>query len=145
MINCINLKYCLLHLYFYGDKSYQISYNNVTLPYVSKSKMADSTTLTSQNKQFLTLVWVFGIWQLIMLTVKCYGYKIPSTVILKKCWLCKMMKSNRNSYNSTPQQQIKSWYYSMLWDLILWIPLTKKMNPLQWIKISCLPAPFSIG
>ena len=22
-------------------------------------------------------MWVFGLWQLIMLTVKCYGYKIP--------------------------------------------------------------------
>ena len=52
----------------------------VTLPYVSKSKMADSTTF-SQKKQFLTLVWVFGLWQSIMVTVKIYGYKIPFSVI----------------------------------------------------------------
>ena len=38
----IDLRYCLLHLYFYCDKSYQISYKKVTLPYVSKSKMAES-------------------------------------------------------------------------------------------------------
>ena len=28
----INLQYCPLDLYLYGDKSYQISYKNVTLP-----------------------------------------------------------------------------------------------------------------
>ena len=44
--------------------------------------MADSTTF-SQKKQFLTLVWVFGLWQSIMLTVKIYGSKIPFSVILK--------------------------------------------------------------
>ena len=44
--------------------------------------MADSTTF-SQNKQFLTLVGVFGLWQSIMLPVKIYGYKIPVSVILK--------------------------------------------------------------
>ena len=26
-------------------------------------------------------------------------------------------------------KKIKRWYHSMLWDLILWIPLTKKMSP----------------
>ena len=44
--------------------------------------MADSTTL-SQNKQFLTPVWVFGLWQSIVLTVKLYGYKTPFSVIQK--------------------------------------------------------------
>ena len=44
--------------------------------------MTDSTTF-SQNKQFPTLVWVYGLWQSIMSTVKLYGYKIPFSVILK--------------------------------------------------------------
>ena len=74
-----------------------------------------STSLTSQNKQFLTIVWVFGLWQLIMLTVKCYGYKIPSMVIFKN-FGCERWWNvpNRNSYNCTPQQNIKRCYYSML-------------------------------
>ena len=55
------------------------------LPYDSATKLlflnyqltTFSTAFTSQNKQFVTPVWVFGWWQLIMSTMKCYGYKIP--------------------------------------------------------------------
>ena len=30
----------------------------------------------------------------------------------------------------------------MLWNLISWITVTKKMSPSHWIKLSCLPASF---
>ena len=115
--------------------------------------MADSTTF-SQNKQFLTLVWVFGLWQLIsMLTVKLYGCKMPFSVILKKIVA---VKDNEMSQIRIPITQ--------LWDVYIIGVLHNKelndgiaacyetcfMNTLNhenwspWIKLSCLPAPFYI-
>ena len=92
--------------------------------------------------------------ELIVLTMKCFGYKIPSRVIFTivgrgRWWNV----PNRNFYNSTtrhllrrvcPQQKNQRLYCSMLWDLILWIPITKKTSPSHWIKLSCLPASFSM-
>ena len=73
--------------------------------------------LNKPNKQFVTPVRVFGWWQLIMLTMKCYGYKILSRVIFTivgrgRWWNV----PNKNFYNSTtrhllqqvcPQQKMK--------------------------------------
>ena len=109
-----------------------------------------STDLTSQIKQFVTPVWVFGWWQIIILTMTCYGYKTPSRVIFTIVGCARWWNvPNRNLYNSTmrhllqqvcPQQKNERLYCSMLWNLILWIPVFKKMSPSHWIKLSCLPA-----
>ena len=84
------------------------------------------------NQTVLTLVWVFGLWQLIMLTMKCYDYKIRPQVIFTNVGCGRWWNvPNRNFYNpitrylhqqGSPQQKIKRWYCSMLWDLILEIP-----------------------
>ena len=88
-----------------------------------------STALTSQTKQFLTPAWVSCWWELIMVTVKCYGYKIPSrvTCTIVGCgrWWNVL---NRNLYNSTTR-------------LISRISVTKKMSPSYLIKLSHAPLP----
>ena len=113
-----------------------------------------STASTSQYKQFLTLMWVFGLRQL------CYQWKIPVTkhhislfsqvLAVEDCEMSqiRMSKLQYDIFTSTRLSATKTnkrWYCSMLWDLVLWIPETKKMSPSHCMKLSCFPAPFPSG
>ena len=107
-----------------------------------------SITLISQSKQFITLVWVFGLWQLIMLTVKCHGYKIHPG-LFSKLFAVEDDEMSQIGISITmrclpqqgsPQQKIKRWYCSMLKPDFM--NTLNQENESPRIKRPCLPAPF---
>ena len=105
------------------------------LPYDSATKLlflnyqltTFSTALTSQNKQFVTPVWVFGWWQLILSTMKCYGYKIPPRVIFTIVGCGRWWNvPNRNIYNSTTRHLLQQDCPQQINE--------KKMNKRKWVN-----------
>ena len=103
-----------------------------------------STALTSRKKEFLTLVQVFGLWQLITLKWNVMVTKYPLGLFSQIL----AVEDGKMSQIGIFISQL--WYIylngvvqnkNMLWNLILCIPATRKMSPSHWKKLSCLPAP----